>query len=65
MLTNERVPGGRQREPYQILQAMVGALALLAGVEPTVHLLQILQIIVMRKPVVDLKQEEKKIQEKD
>ena len=65
MLTNEKVQGGRQREPYQVVRAIVGALSLWAGIEPSVHLLQILQIIVMRKPVVDLKQEEKKIQEKD
>jgi hypothetical protein len=65
MLTNEKVQGGRQREPYQVVRAIVGALSLWAGIEPSVHLLQILKIIVMRKPVVDLKQEEKKIQEID
>ena len=52
LLTNEVVPGGQKREPFKIIQAIVGALALWSGIEPAFHFLQILQIIVERKPMV-------------
>ena len=52
MLSNVVVPGGQPREPFKIIHAMIGALALFAGVEPAFHLLEILQIIKKPKPTV-------------
>jgi len=59
MLSNDVVPGGQPREPFKIIQAMIGALALFAGVEPAFHLLEILQIIKKPKPTSKVEEEKK------
>ena len=61
MLTNEVKKGGRKREPFQIIQSIVGALALWAGVQPAIHFLKTLKIIKKKKAgaAVESKEEEK------
>jgi hypothetical protein len=58
MLTNEKIKGGHERELYQVVQSMVGAIALWAGEKPAFHFLEILKIIKKRK-AADSKEEEK------
>ncbi len=45
IITNDREEGGILREPFQVINALAGALGIWVGIESVVHMLQILKII--------------------